>query len=394
MRAGPAEEADTMQTAPGARPLATTVTVALLAVYAAGVLVVALTAGKYVWFGSALFLVPLVAAGLLPAAWTLGLGTLCTAALVGLYGLAEPSQDRFGDWLAICSVAVVSLVCAELARVRARRGQLLARARVSIAVLQRALLPQLPITVPEARVDGFYAAAEAEALVGGDLYEVVDSPYGTRLLIGDVQGKGLEAVGTGASVLAAFREAGYYQHSLEEVADRLEHAVLRHHQRATESDGEGRFVTALLLEIDGEDRVRLLDCGHVPPLLIGGQGTGPPAELPLDEPGLPLGLGALADAPRRTVEARRHGARMLLCTDGVTEARDTEGTFYPLTRRLAQWADESPEQLLRALYADLDRHLGGSPADDATALLVTFTPDRAGVAGALPDGVAPARRSG
>ncbi|MGW8380876.1 PP2C family protein-serine/threonine phosphatase [Streptomyces sp. ODS28] len=350
----------------------------VLLLYVAGVLVVSLTVGQYVWFGSALILVPVVAAGLLATPWTLAMGVLCTASLLGLYGFIEPSDEPLGDWLTIGSVAVVSVICVALARVRAERNETLARARVSLEVLQRALLPELPVVAPGARLDGFYAAAEAEARLGGDLYEVVESPYGIRVLIGDVQGKGLDAVGTGASVLAAFREAGYYQPALEGVAERLENAVTRHHRRADRPDQQ-RFVTALLLELNGarapgEGEMRMVSCGHVPPLLFGGPGDGPVREALMEEPGLPLGLASLTRERRRAEGVALEGRRVLLCTDGVTEARDAAGRFYPLAERLSRWSREPAPELLRALRADLERHVGADLGDDAVVLVVTVEP--------------------
>ena len=349
------------------------VVLAVLLVYSVAVMAVAMTAGQYVWFGVALIVVPVVAAGLLSAFWTLIAGVVCSVALLVDYGLADPSDERLGDWMTISSVAAVSVICVAMARMRALRIRTLARARISIEVLQRALLPSLPLSGSGVTVDGFYAAADAEGLVGGDLYEAVDSPFGTRLLIGDVQGKGLEAVGTAASVLAAFREASYYQPGLEDVAGRLEEAVVRHHRRNSAADGEPRFVTALLLELDGADGLRVVDCGHVPPLLFGGPDGRPATEVPLYETGLPLGLAALTERPRRAEVLKRAGQQVLLCTDGVTEARDARGDFYPLAERLDRWAGEGPVALLRALRADLERHVGGDLGDDATALVVTVT---------------------
>lgn len=57
---------------------------------------------------------------------------------------------------------------------------------------------------------GFGTSAVGEARIGGDLYEVVSAPgSGLRVIVGDVQGKGLEAVETAAKVLGAFHEAAH-----------------------------------------------------------------------------------------------------------------------------------------------------------------------------------------
>lgn len=62
------------------------------------------------------------------------------------------------------------------------------------------------------------------------------------------------------------------------------------------------------------------------------------------------------------------GGTLLLCTDGVTEARDASGAFYPLDARLGRWAERAPYEVLEALDADLDSFSGGVRRDDIAAL--------------------------
>ncbi|MER6530173.1 SpoIIE family protein phosphatase [Streptomyces sp. NPDC001508] len=59
----------------------------------------------------------------------------------------------------------------------------------------------------------------------------------------------------------------------------------------------------------------------------------------------------------------------MLYTDGVSEARDERGVFYPLRARLAAWVDEAPVPLVRRITADLREHAGGR-LDDGMALIV------------------------
>ncbi|WP_329416786.1 serine/threonine-protein phosphatase [Streptomyces sp. NBC_00704] len=80
--------------------------------------------------------------------------------------------------------------------------------------------------------------------MGGDAYEAGASPYGTRLLIGDVQGEGLPAVAAAFAVLGAFRETAQSEPTRTAVADALGAAVERHNAFAARS-GPERFVTAL-----------------------------------------------------------------------------------------------------------------------------------------------------
>ncbi|CAM5486146.1 PP2C family protein-serine/threonine phosphatase [Streptomyces hirsutus] len=101
---------------------------------------------------------------------------------------------------------------------------------------------------------GFYLAADAGARVGGDFYDIQPGPYGTRVLVGDVQGKGLGAVETAATPLGTFREAGFHEPELAVVAERLEERMLRHRgYTAALGRAEGdRFATAVLLGFPAE----------------------------------------------------------------------------------------------------------------------------------------------
>lgn len=161
------------------------------------------------------------------------------------------------------------------------------------------------------------------------------SPHGIRVIVGDVQGKGLAAVETAAVVLGAFREAAHDEPDLVGLGERLERSVAR------ELEGE-KFVTAVLAEIGSGREVVFLDYGHPAPTLGRQDGTvdfpQPPAYA------LPLGLGAHGgEGPEPYRVAFAPGDQLLLYTDGVTETRDAQGSFYPLgERRPSQGARGGP----------------------------------------------------
>ncbi|NXY99592.1 serine/threonine-protein phosphatase, partial [Streptomyces sp. BR123] len=133
------------------------------------------------------------------------------------------------------------------------------------------------------------------------------------------------------------------------------------------------FATALLLEFPpGLDLVRIVSCGHPPALLLRGPGVSEVAV----EPGPPLGLGLTA--PEDTVVTGvplLPGDRLLAYTDGVTEARDTAGVFYPLATRVpvvATPAPEDPAGLVGALWQDLVAFTDGGPGDDVALLALSL----------------------
>ncbi|MFI2238970.1 PP2C family protein-serine/threonine phosphatase [Streptomyces chrestomyceticus] len=289
--------------------------------------------------------------------------------LVPDWSVASKVVGAFGALL----VAVFALV---LCRTRLEREALYARTRMVADAVQREMLRELPLTAGPLEAYGFYVSAQEGARVGGDIYEAVETPHGLRLMIGDVQGKGMPAIGAGHEVLASFREAAHYKDSLEAVAERMEQALARYNVRSAERGGQERFVTALLLEVRGENGTKVLSCGHIPYYLVrDGQVT----ERNDGEGGLPLGLGWLTDEPRQSVAVEPVADDwIVLCTDGVTEARGADGAFYPLADRLARWTHLEPDELAHTLRADLERFTGGELKDDATVLIVRRGPHAAG----------------
>ncbi|MER5598688.1 PP2C family protein-serine/threonine phosphatase [Streptomyces sp. NPDC002265] len=267
----------------------------------------------------------------------------------------------------ICT-ALLGVLGTILAAHRIRRERTLASVRSVAETAQQVLLSPVPHRLGPIRVETLYLSAAAEARIGGDLYEAVPSPYGVRLLIGDVRGKGLVAVETAATMLGAFREAAHDEPDLTAVARRVEDSM---HRRAAllppGSEVAERFVTAVFAEIpDHEPVVRIVNCGHPPPLLISHDGV---VELEPDDPSPPVNIGVLVDKHHRVdVRRFRPGDLLLLYTDGVTEARDEGRNFYPLLDRVRSWGFLEPRALLDRLHEDLLAHTGGILDDDTAAL--------------------------
>jgi serine phosphatase RsbU (regulator of sigma subunit) len=296
--------------------------------------------------------------------------------LVGLL-VYDPFQTVSANLSTIVFTAVLGGLSVAGAWQRVRRDEEITRLRSAAAALQRQILRPLPLLTDRLLADGVYEPVEEDSRVGGDVYEVMPSPYGTRVLIADVQGKGLPAIGTAFAVLGAFREAAGREPEVTAVVGALEDAVIRHNAFETRTGEPERFVTALVLNVDGERAVQAVDCGHMPPYLLRRGRTGP---VPLREPGVPLGLGPLAPEPR-TVQWFDFppGATLLLCTDGVTEARDSSGAFFPLEERLAGWVGAPPRRVATGLLGQLMAHTGGNQSDDIALLaLIRSAPPEPG----------------
>ncbi|MFH8367190.1 PP2C family protein-serine/threonine phosphatase [Streptomyces sp. NPDC018031] len=343
---------------------------------------------------------PLVGAALCSYRQAIVLAIIDFVVMAGLGGVAPDDPHALNRISAVVGNALLTGASVIVARLLRDRDALLERLKVTGEAAQRALLRQLPLRSRDVTVDGFYISSQQDALVGGDIYEVLETPYGTRVLIGDVQGKGLRTLGAGAAVLTAFREAAYYLPGLVDGVAAMEQGLRRYGLSGAGPGPDGgsgaeqeRFVTALVLAVHGDQGppdgrnvpLALVDCGHCAPYLIKADGT--VSELEPAEPGLPLGLGELADRPR-TVQhlVVPADARLFACTDGVTEARDPDGGFYPLAARLGSWAGLSTAELLHRLRDDLEAHTGGRLQDDAAVLVVERTAPEATDPGDGPGG--------
>ncbi|MGW5353126.1 PP2C family protein-serine/threonine phosphatase [Streptomyces sp. NPDC004031] len=279
----------------------------------------------------------------------------------------EPGRFGAAAGTTVASLAVAAVACFVVTRRRRAAARLVGVTSVAETV-QRALLRPPPSAVGAFRIAASYRAAAQFARIGGDVYAVADTGFGLRVLIGDVRGKGLEAVATGAVVLGCFHETAFDHPTLEGLAGRLELSLRRYL-----TDAEG-FVTALLVEIAPDGRMRALSCGHPPPLLLRGEDA---LDVPA-APGLPLGLGGLPTGaepgPAPAAVRLRHGDTVLLYTDGITESRDATGAFYPLADRLRACPRRTaPDALLDWLQRDACAYADGRTHDDAALLALTWT---------------------
>ncbi|MFF7969538.1 PP2C family protein-serine/threonine phosphatase [Streptomyces sp. NPDC007903] len=309
--------------------------------------------------------------GAIPPLAVLSYGPLATAALCALVivSLIVPVThlDRPGD-TDLLTIAFVALLSVFVSYVRSHRDAQLDTEREIGEAVQRAVMPPLPERVGDLRCVGFSRAAQDGTLLGGDFFDVRDGPYGVRAVMGDVQGHGLSAVRTVVALLGAFREAALDQRALEAVAARMDRRLV------VDSSGVRHaelFATAVLLEFSADTRtVRVVTCGHPPPVLLR---AGRTRELTV-APGPPLGIGLLGvEPPKEVTVTLDPGDRLLIATDGLWEARDTSGSFYPLPERLAALADTGTATLPDALWEDV-RHLGHRVDDDASVLVLTPEP--------------------
>ena len=294
------------------------------------------------------------------------------------------------DELAFVTVLGVSVAGVIASTVRERQERELADVRTVAEVAQRVLLRPVPAESGAVRIAVRYISATSRATIGGDLYEVIAAPDATRFIIGDVQGKGLEAVKMASTVLGAFRQVAPDTSDLAVIAARIEATLAR-------ELSDEQFVTAIVAQVSADgSKVELLNRGHPPPLLVDGAG---PRLLEAAEGGLPLGLAQLeadpghlgqpgqagqaaqpgqaaqAGSPGRTAVIEvGPGDQILFYTDGVSEARGRSGEYFPLAQSRAVREAGDPNQILDALSAEVLRHVGHALDDDAAMLLIRREP--------------------
>ncbi|WP_181387254.1 PP2C family protein-serine/threonine phosphatase [Streptomyces sp. Act143] len=231
----------------------------------------------------------------------------------------------------------------------------LARATEVAQASQNAILRPMSAQLGGIEVCARPRCAVEGATVCGDLYDVVHTPYGVRLLVGDVRGHGLDALRTTAATIGAFKDLAYLTPGLADLATALD-------ARLTPELGPEDFVTAVLAEF-APGEVRLVNCGHPAPIRAGKQvGLLEPLE-----PAPPLGLHP---RPRLYRFYLQSGDRLLFYTDGLSEARDANGADFPLLERAgAALAELAPCDVLDALYAMAAAHAGRTPMDDIALVL-------------------------
>ncbi len=302
-------------------------------------------------------LAPLIACAVLPARATAAVAVAAVAAAIasGWWNHTSGSPQhlvRIAELLLIGAAAVVISV------VRVRREQRHARVVAIAEVAQRTILPTLPSLVGQVALAARYQSAAQDAVVGGDLYDCYHSAERVRFLVGDVRGKGIAAVEQSARVIRAFRQAAGTKTMLSALAQDMSEYL------APFFDDE-EFVTALLVDASEPTEITLVSCGHPPPMLVRPDGRTSLLDVPA---GLPLGLGDMYDA---VTVPWAPGDRLLMYTDGLSEARDARGQFLDLPSLAPLLIAEPVEDALNAVLHAVRRHVpSGRLTDDLAVMLL------------------------
>ncbi|MDH6124850.1 serine phosphatase RsbU (regulator of sigma subunit) [Kitasatospora sp. GP82] len=321
---------------------------------------------------------PLLAAAPLVAGATLSfrsaLAVVCVTCVVSVLVDIERGRPATPLFVDLAVVGLIGVLALAVNRLIVRQGRDLALARDVAEGVQRAVLPEPPRKVGPLAVAAGYTAAQAEARIGGDFFTVQETPFGVRMIIGDVRGKGISAVAAVSIAIGIFRQEAEYAPTLVTLGQRMDEALTREAARSSTVYSMEGFITAVLAEVSADGEVlSLVNRGHPPPYLIH---DGQLVRLDPSTPQLPLGLGLGDLTPAGSVPADvvrlPPGASLLLVTDGVTEARDKRGTFYdPLASECMRRWFSNPDAVVDALIKDVGRWTEGKRDDDMAILVVT-----------------------
>jgi serine phosphatase RsbU (regulator of sigma subunit)/PAS domain-containing protein len=238
------------------------------------------------------------------------------------------------------------------------------RQRSQVAeALQASLLPARLPAVPGLEFAAAYIGATQFQEISGDFYDVFKAGDGWGIAVGDVCGKGQDAAAMTAAARHAIR-------ALAHVHDTPADVLAAANEVLVAEDYDERFVTAslaFLRQRGDRAQVQIGSCGHPGPAVVRADGR---VEI-LEGAGLPLGLFADTRPGRLDLELRK-GDVLFFYTDGVTEARNADLSFFEdrLADALAAVAGRSATEIVRAVQELVTSFSSGELKDDVTILAV------------------------
>jgi phosphoserine phosphatase RsbU/P len=261
-----------------------------------------------------------------------------------------------GDILHVVATEAASLIeNARLVQAEEESRRYQQELSIAASIQQRLMAVTIP-EVPFARLVGKNLSCKE---IGGDFFDAVNTDEGLAVVLADVAGKGVSA-----ALLASTLQGMIYSQLVARTP--LTDIVASANRFLTSKRVGEKYATVVvaLLRRDGE--LEFVNCGHIPPLLVcGGEVIRP------SHGNLPVGL--LPDASYESDRFSLHpGDRLVLVTDGVTEAENAEGEFFD-NERLEIAAKKGTMQDVFAAVAEF---CGSTPLnDDCTVVEMTYSGD-------------------
>src|SRR2546425_1277227 len=224
---------------------------------------------------------------------------------------------------------------------------------IAASIQQRLMAVTIP-EVPFARLSGRNLSCKE---IGGDFFDAVNTEDGLTVVLADVSGKGVSA-----ALLASTLQGMIYSQLVARMP--LTEIVGAANRFLTSKRIGEKYATVIIARLRRDGDLEYVNCGHVPPLLVcGGEVIRPSHGC------LPVGL-----LPDATYESDRYslhaGDRLVLVTDGVTEAENAEGEFFD-NERLEVAAKRGS---MAEIFAAVSEFCGSTPlSDDCTVVEMTYS---------------------
>jgi hypothetical protein len=235
------------------------------------------------------------------------------------------------------------------------------------AAIQWSLLPIPSYVDPNVQIAGHLEPAYD---VAGDSFDFAANEGRLDVAIFDAMGHGLSAALLVSLAVQSYRLARRQDLSLPEIASEIDQSLTAYAQ------GQG-FVTGHLLRLDTKTgSLSWVNAGHLPPVLLRDRS---PTILAPPPPGLPFGLGDMRTSSFESAELRlQPGDLLVLCSDGVEEARSGEGLGFGVDRVSdLVWRHGDPSlpllSLVRLMLDEVLDHVGRELRDDAMVVALRFT---------------------
>ena len=288
-----------------------------------------------------------------------------------------PAQFRGGGWLGVLVILIVGSIYHGYDRTRARlerhnrelqrtleigasESQLQLQELGKAREIQEGLLPK---RIPQIRGYEIAGTWQPARVVGGDYFDVLKfNEKKVGLCIGDVVGQGVSAALLMANLQASVRALTADDVSTGTLMEKLNNVICN-------NIAPDKFITFCYCRIDAAySRLTYANAGHWAPVLLRKSGKA----VLLEDGGAPLGI--FPDRKFQEVEVQLEpGDRLILYTDGVTEATNAAGEEYSV-RRLsalgARWAALGASDLLEKIRAEISAHCDGVFHDDVTLVVL------------------------
>ena len=275
---------------------------------------------------------------------------------------AAPSPELEGDLRAFATLVAELIVVRDaysdvFSRLRRRKTLTLA------AEMQWELLPPLSFGTRRLVITG---GLEPAYDIGGDSFDYAVNGSTADLLVLDAVGHGLPATVLAGVAVGAYRHARRNMLDLPDIAAAVDEAIAGQF-------GASQFATGVLARLDIDTgRLRWINAGHPVPLIVRGSSLVQPPRCP---PSRPLGLQQTK--PPCCETRLEPGDRLVLYTDGITEARSPGGEFFG-EQRLADFiaaavaAGEPAPETVRQLMRHVLAHQADQLQDDASIVVLEW----------------------